>query len=181
MNVSALFDIAKVGWGAVSGVDEFADAIGGLVVRMVLRSSDIDASAADDIVSRARAAVPQDTGRLFSGITARLDDTSWIVQASAIAPRGRYTMDYAFLVEHGTQAGERGGRRGGTVNQTIGGRSRAGAYNATTGRRYRVANANRLSDRTHPGTKPQPYFYPSIDAVMGERFQRHQDSLPSDW
>ncbi|MGX5777470.1 HK97 gp10 family phage protein [Methylorubrum zatmanii] len=175
MGVGDLLSYAKIGWGAVSGVDAFAEALARYSVKLVLRSKDIDAEAAAEIVERAQAAVPRDTGRLFGGIQASLEDGIWTVTASAINPRGRFEMDYAFLVEHGTQAGVRGGRRGGTA--AIGGRSRAGAFNPETGRRYRVANANRRSARTHPGTQPQPYFYPAVDAVMEERGLRQAETL----
>ncbi|TFZ59321.1 HK97 gp10 family phage protein [Methylorubrum sp. Q1] len=175
IGVGDLLSYGKIGWGAVSGVDAFANALAQYSVKLVLRSKSIDAEAAADIVERAQAAVPRDSGRLFGGIQAQLADDVWTVSASAINPRGRFDMDYAFLVEHGTQAGVRGGRRGGTVQ--VGGRSRAGAFNPETGRRYRVANANRTSARTHPGTQPQPYFYPAVDAVMEERGQRQAETL----
>lgn len=173
MGVGDLLSYGRIGWGFVSGVDAFANALAQYSVKLVLRSKSIDAEAAADIVERAQAAVPRDSGRLFGGIEAQLADDVWTVTASAINPRGRFEMDYAFLVEHGTQAGERGGRRGGTVA----GRSRAGAFNPETGRRYRVANASRRSARTHPGTQPQPYFYPAVDAVMEERGQRLAETL----
>ena len=179
--IGGLLTTAKFGWAAVSGVDAFVNAVAQYSVKMVLRSRDIDAAAAAEIVERAQAAVPRDTGRLFGGIEAHQDeDGTWTVTASAINPRGRYYMDYAFLVEHGTQAGTRGGRRGGTATIQVGGRSRAGAYNPVTGRRYRVANANRKSARTHPGTAPQPYFYPAVDAVMQERGLRQASTIDED-
>lgn len=167
MGIGDLLSYGRIGWGAISGVDAFAQALAQYSVKLVLRSKDIDAEAAADIVERAQAAVPRDSGRLFGGIQAQLADGVWTVTASAINPRGRFEMDYAFLVEHGTQAGERGGRRGGSVQ--VGGRSRAGGFNPETGRRYRVANANRRSARTHPGTQPQPYFWPAVNAVAEER------------
>lgn len=176
--IGGLITTAKFGWAAVTGVDALVDALAQYAVKVVLSSREVDAAAAAEIVSRAQAAVPQDTGLLFSGITYRQDGETWIVRASAIQTRGRYEQDYAFLVEHGTAAGVRGGRRGGEVVVMVGGRSRAGAFNEVTGRRYRVANAARRSDRTHPGTRPQPYFYPAVDAVLGERAARLEAAIP---
>lgn len=179
--IGDVLSIAKVGFHAVSGFDEFADALGQYAVKIVLRSNDIDAQAAGEIVERAQAAVPRDTGRLFGGIRATLEDDTWTVEASATHGRGNwYDLDYAFLVEHGTQSGVRGGRRGGTVTVEVGGRSRAGSFNPTTGRRYRIANASRKSERSHPGTKPQPFFYPAVEAVMEERALRLEDSIGED-
>lgn len=179
--IGGLVTTARFGWAAVTGVDALADALARYTVRTVLRARDIDRAAAEEIVQRAQAAVPRDTGRLFSGIVAAERDGVWTVTASASHGRGRWDdLNYAFLVEHGTQAGVRGGRRGGTVAVELGGRSRAGAFNPVTGRRYRVANASRRSERTHPGTQPQPFFYPAVDAVMEERGLAHANSLEAD-
>jgi len=181
--IGGLITAGKFGWAAISGVDALADAFAKYTVKMVLSSRSIDADAAEEMVRRMQAAVPQDTGLLFSGIEARQDEDTWTVSASAVHSRGSwYDLNYAFLVEHGTQAGVRGGRRGTTVvvgpdyfdGQTG---ARVGKLNPATGRRARVRDASRRSARTHPGTKPQPFFYPAVDAVMAERALRQEDSL----
>lgn len=181
--LDTLITAGKFGWAAISGVDALTDAFARSAVKMVLRSHEIDADAAEEMVRRMQAAVPRDTGLLFSGITATLVDDTWTVSASAVHGRGRWNdLNYAFLVEHGTQPGVRGGRRGTTLvvgpdyfdGQTG---ARLGKMNPATGRRARVRDASRRSARTHPGTKPQPFFYPAFDAVMEERALRQDDIL----
>ncbi|GBU17221.1 MULTISPECIES: hypothetical protein [Methylobacterium] len=179
--IGGLVTTARFGWAAVHGVDAFADALAQYTVRMVLRSRAVDSSAADEIVRRAQANVPQDTGRLYGGIKATGEDGLFTVTASATHGRGRwYDLDYAFLVETGTQGGIRGGRRGTTVNVETGRSSRAGAFNPVTGRRFRVADASRMSERTHPGTAAQPFFYPAVDGVMEERELHQAETLEGD-
>ncbi len=171
-----------MGWAWITGVDTLTNDLAQYTARLVLRARANDATAAQEIVARAKAAVPQDTGLLFSGIFARMnEDGNWTVEAGATHGRGRwYDLNYAFLVEYGTQPGERGGRRGGTAIVKVGGRSRAGAFNPVTGRRFRVANASRKSSRTHPGTAPQPFFYPAVDAVLGDREARQAALVDQD-
>lgn len=181
--IDGLLTAGKFGWAAISGVDALADAFAQYTVKMVLSSKSIDGDAAQEMVRRMQAAVPQDTGLLFSGIQAELNEDTWTVKASAVHGRGGwYDLNYAFLVEHGTQAGVRGGRRGTSVvvgpeyfdGQTG---ARLGKLNPATGRRARVRDASRKSARTHPGTKPQPFFYPAVDAVMEERALRLEESI----
>lgn len=181
--IDHLITAGKFGWAAISGVDALTDAFAQYTVKMVLRSRSIDADAAQEMVRRMQAAVPRDTGLLFSGIEAHLVEETWTVSASAVHGRGSWSdLNYAFLVENGTQAGVRGGRRGTTIvvgpeyfDGATG--ARLGKLNPATGRRYRVRDASRRSARTHPGTKPQPFFYPSADAVLEERGLRQEDSL----
>ncbi len=123
--IGELVSLARLGYAAVSGVDALVTGLTRMGLHLALRSRALDRQAAEDIVERARARVPQNTGRLFSGIEATEVDGVWGVQASAVNPR--------------------------------------------TGRRYRMADANRRARRTHPGTKPQPYFWPSVNEVMAER------------
>ncbi len=117
-----------------------------------------------------QAAVPRDTGRLFSGITAELVGEVWTVRASATHGRGRWDdLNSAFLVEHGTRAGQRGTAvEPGYVDT---------AASGWIGRRARVAETGRRAARTHPGTAPQPFFYPAVDAVMADRRLRQEDAL----
>ena len=178
--IGGLVTAARFGWAAVSGVDALTDAFARYTVKMVLRSHEIDGDAAEEIVRRAQAAVPRDTGRLYSGITASENDGVWTVRASAVHGRGRWDdLNYAFLVEHGTRAGVRGGRRATIVGASYfdGQARRIGAINPNTGRRFRVADASRRSERTHPGTPAQPFFYPAVDGVMEERHLRLEEGF----
>lgn len=179
--IGGLLTAGRFGWAAVQGVDALTDAFARYTVKIVLRSHAVDSDAADEIVRRAQAAVPRDTGRLYSGIKSSENDGVWTVVASATHGRGRWDdLNYAFLVEGGTQPGVRGGRRGTTITVETGRSSRAGAFNPVTGRRFRVADASRISERTHPGTPAQPFFYPAVDAVMEERQLRAAGVLDED-
>jgi hypothetical protein len=167
--IGELLSLAQFGHAAVSGVDALVTSLTRTGIHLALRGQALDREAAEDIVERARARVPQDTGRLFSGIEATEVGGVWGVQASAVNPRGRREMDYAFLVEYGTRSGVRGHRVADAAYFRARDPDGAPAVNPRTGRRYRVANANRRSGRSHPGTPPQPYFWPSVNAVMAER------------
>jgi hypothetical protein len=167
--IGELVSLARLGYAAVSGVDALVTSLTRMGLHLALRSRALDRQAAEDIVERARARVPQDTGRLFSGIEATEVDGVWGVQASAVNPRDPRELDYAFLVEHGTRPGIRGERVADAAYFRPRDPDGALAVNPRTGRRYRRADANRRARRTHPGTPPHPYFWPSVNEVMAER------------
>ncbi|ACL62061.1 HK97 gp10 family phage protein [Methylobacterium nodulans] len=166
--IGGLFTAGRLAWSAVTGVDALVDTLARMGVKLALRSRAIDRSVAEDIVERARGRVPRDTGRLYSGIAVTERDGVCGVIASAVHPDDPREMDYAFLVEHGTRPGVRGQRIADPdfYRTAAGGR---GGINPATGRRFRVANANRRSQRTHPGTKPQPYFWPAVEEGLAAR------------
>ncbi|MGY2051684.1 HK97 gp10 family phage protein [Methylobacterium sp. JK268] len=166
--IGGLLNAGKLAWSAVKGVDPFVDAIARMGVKMALRAKAIDRATAEDIVERARGRVPRDTGRLYSGIAVTDRDGVFGVIASAVHPNDPREMDYAFLVENGTRPGVRGQRVADPdfYRTAAGGR---GGINPATGRRYRAAEAGRRAQRTHPGTKPQPYFWPSVEEGLAKR------------
>jgi HK97 gp10 family phage protein len=100
--IGMVMTATRFGLAAASGTDAFVDAAAQFAVKLALQSKATNTEAAEDMVAEMRSRVPQDTGRLFGGITFEADDNGSVqVIASAKTAAGT-GFDYAFLVEHGT-------------------------------------------------------------------------------
>lgn len=121
----------------------------------------VAAEALDEMLALMRERVPQDTGRLLSGITGEIQDGMATVEASAVreGPAGE-GADYARFVEFGTRAGTRGRRSPIVADE---GFFAASPFDETRGRRV---TRQRKSYRTHPGTPARPFFFNSASEVL---------------
>lgn len=173
-----LYDINQatgiIGWPEVRlALNSLPDIIG-------RKAGEIDNAALQEMIRLARARVPQDTGRLLNNITGAVErqgkQTIYVFRASAVrtARNGSESADYARFVEFGTRAGVRGRR--------IAGPSREGFF--TEGAAVddvrvpgRAVGRARRQYRSHPGTDPQPFFYPSVREVMDRRANQYR-ALP---
>lgn len=138
-------------------------------VRLALRSHEADAGTMDEMLALMRERVPRDTVRLYNGISGEIEDGVATVTASAIrvSGSGKKSIDYAFLVEHGTQAGVRG-----RSQQVADANYFAVDMTTGTATRRRPTRSTRRSQRTHPGTPAQPFFYNSAREVLERRQER---------
>lgn len=146
--------------------------ISGLVkhgVRLALRSSEADAGAMEEMLALMRQRVPERTGLLLNGIEGDIVDGVATVTASAIrtSGSGRESADYARFVEFGTKAGVRGRSQPVADAQYFEVDLVAGYQ-----RRRKPAYPNRRSQRTHPGTPAQPFFFNSAREVLEKRAER---------
>lgn len=162
MSIGGLFTAGRFAYAAVSGVDAFTEAVGKYAVKLVLRSAAHDRDTGEQIVERARANVPKDTGTLFNGITSRQDDDgAVIVEATAINERTGF--DYARAVEFG--------------HRTRGGVADAGFFEGgDDGRAFTAGGGG-------GEVRPQPFFFPAAnEALQGrdENIDRIADQLTSE-
>jgi hypothetical protein len=149
------------------GLEQLTGPLVRIGVKVAMRVGKIDDDAGAEMVEGMRAAVPYDAGRLFNGIETWREGDSRVVQASTVrtSSTGKEGMDYAFLVEHGTAAGQRGGRRAYVAQ--------AGYFDADEfgngARRATPTPRARRVNRGHPGTPAQPFFYPVANEVLERR------------
>lgn len=129
---------------------------------LVRAQREVAADAVDDMLGLMRERVPQDTGLLLSGIDGEIEDGIATVTASAVrdGPSGE-SADYARFVEFGTRAGTRNRR-----SPIVADEGYFAASPFDEGARGRRVRRQRKSYRTHPGTAPQPFFWPSAREVL---------------
>lgn len=145
------------------------------------RAKEIDSAALDEMIRIARARVPQDTGRLFNGITGDVEVDGerriYVFRASAVRTGfdGSQGADYARFVEFGTRAGARGSKIAGPSR--VGLISEGGQVDELRVPGRTVGRARRQY-RNHPGTDPQPFFYPAVNEVMARRAAQYH-ALPA--
>lgn len=147
----------------VIGVKQMTGAIVRHGLSVALKARAVDHGAAEEMVALMRSRVPQDTGRLYNGITARREGELSVVEATAVNPTGRKGgpgADYAAFVEYGTTP-----RQWRTVAtaETFADATGAGA------RRGRPRTRAPRERRGHPGTAPQPFFWNSAAEVLSRR------------
>ena len=150
----------------VFGESDVMQSIARLATKIAVRSRQADTDAAQSMVDLMRSRVPQDTGRLYNGITWRFEDNAYVVEASAVrtSGSGRQSADYARFVEFGTRAGSRG--QASTVV------SDAGFFAAdefSTVRRGTPTVRTRRARRGHPGTPARPFFFNTAREILGRR------------
>lgn len=153
--------LGLVGGVGVEGFESFAASLLRFGVRLASHARRVDESILDEMVRDARAAVPRDTGLLFAGIKGERVDGFFEFSASAEKPDG---ADYARFVEYGTRAGARG--------QSVAYQSRVGSgggLSLAAEETSAFASRRRRQYRSHPGTKAQPFFYPSARAALEKR------------
>jgi hypothetical protein len=131
----------------VIGYDEWAKAIGRTLFKWARHAHSIDSAALDDMVTSARALVPHDTGLLYNGIEGEEVDDTFEFRASAqrTSASGKLSADYASFVEFGTEP------HGPTAEVTS-------AFARRRGR-----------GQGHPGTAPQPFFFPAAREILIRR------------
>lgn len=144
------------------GYDDVRNALIRIAAKLAVKSRRIDRGALDDMVARARELVPQDTGLLYSGITGEETDAYFEFRASArrVTASGKSQEDYARFVEFGTAAGIRGASA--EIDE------RSDLYDGTRTSAF-VTGSRRRQYRSHPGTQPQPFFYPAADEALARR------------
>lgn len=151
----------------VLGVPDVQAALLRFAVKLAFKTKKVDADAAAEMVDLMRSRVPRDTGRLYNGIEAHQeDDGTWLVEASAVHPRGsKESADYARFVEFGTAPGTRGDRTSYVADEGFFSTDALG-----DGRfRGRARARTRKVYRTHAGTPAQPYFFESAREVLEKR------------
>ena len=140
--------------GIIGGLDWFEAALR-VVPRLVTYERAKNHDALGEMVSAAQAAVPQDTGLLYSGITGHVEDDVAVFEAHALASDGQ---DYATYVEKGTRAS-------GVADDN---------YFAGTG-----AHALHGREDHHGATPAEPFFYVSTEEPLEKRGSSLQDALGS--
>lgn len=148
------------------GFDELATSLGRLALKIGMKAMNHDRSALDEMVTLAKSRAPTDTGRLVNGIKGEVDGDLCVFSASAVhEDKPGSKEDYARFVEFGTHAGQRG-----QFHEIV---AHEGFYSgpATVGGQERgtVRLQRRRSLRGHPGTDPQPFFFNSVNDVLGKR------------
>lgn len=127
-----------------------------------------DEDAAQEMVERMRADVPQDTGNLYNGIEFTNSDGFYEVRASAVHADRNGGEDYAGFVERGTASGVRQ-RSTNYVADTNYHELSAGIGDGSVRPTGKTYGRRRLQYRTHPGTPAQPFFFENAIDVLKER------------
>jgi hypothetical protein len=153
----------------VIGVDNLVASLVKHGVRLALRSGEADAGAMEEMLELMRERVPERTGLLLNGIEGAVADGVATVTASAVrtSGSGKESADYARFVEFGTKAGVRGRSQPVADAQYF-------EVDLVDGyrRRRQPARATRRSQRSHPGTPAQPFFFNSAREVLERRQDR---------
>lgn len=125
--------------------------------------------AAREMVSRMRADVARDTGRLYNGIEYfGNEDGGFTVQASAVHEDRNGGEDYAGFVERGTRAGQRGHKVSYVADSAYHDLT-AGIGSGTLRETGQRKGRARLQYRDHPGTPAQPFFFDNAREVLSKR------------
>lgn len=156
----------------VVGFDDVVGALSRIGLKMALDAQRVDRDALDEMVELAQSRAPNRTGLLIAGIEGLEADDYFEFRASAhrVSGSGKDDADYARFVEFGTAAGERGRSASIARRDDLFSGARSSAF--VTGARQR------RQYRGHPGTDPQPFFYPSADEALARRGRAMEDVIP---
>jgi hypothetical protein len=160
------------GAAGVAGWADVAASLANTAYKIHKRIADRNAAALEDMIARARQYVPVDTGRLLNGIGG--EDFGDYASFTASAVHG--DADYARYVEFGTAGGVRGRKRSAQSHgvSALGGTLSGGAFDAGHAS-YVQRRRERISYRSHPGTKAQPFFFPAVNEAIGPRNEDMQN------